>query len=38
MGSDAGENGGQIVTAGTPDDIVMCDESYIEKCLRKYMK
>ncbi|WP_156964304.1 hypothetical protein [Clostridium sulfidigenes] len=28
MGQDTGENGGQIVTAGTPEDIIMCDESY----------
>lgn len=38
MGPDAGENGSQIVTAGTPEDIVMCDESYTGKYLRKYMK
>jgi len=38
MGPDAGENGGQIVTAGTPEDIVMCDESYTGKYLRKYIK
>ncbi len=37
MGPDAGENGGQIVTTGTPEDIVMCDESYTGKYLRKYM-
>ncbi len=38
MDPDAGENGGQIVTAGTHDNIVMCDESYTGKYLRKYMK
>jgi len=38
MGPDAGENGGQIVTVGTPEDIVMCDESYTGKYLRKYME
>jgi|GEM_PF-1846300 len=38
MGQDTGENDGQIVTAGTPEDIIMCDESYTGKYLRKYMK
>ncbi len=38
MGQDTGENDGQIVTAGTTEDIIMCDESYTGKYLRKYMK
>jgi len=38
MGQDTGENDGQIVTAGTPEDIIMCDESYTGKYLRKYME
>lgn len=38
MGQDTGENGGQIVTVGTPEDIVMCNESYTGKYLRKYIK
>ncbi len=38
MGQDTGENDGQIVTAGTPEDIIMCDESYTGKYMRKYMR
>ncbi len=38
MGPDAGENGGQIVAEGRPEDIIMCDESYTGKYLRKYME
>ncbi len=38
MGPDAGENGGQIVAEGRPEDIIMYDESYTGKYLRKYME
>ena len=38
MGPDAGENGGQIVTVGTPEEIIMCDESYTGKYLKKYIE
>ncbi len=38
MGPDAGENGGQIVAEGTPEDIIMCDASYTGKYLKKYIE
>ncbi|MGG7165306.1 excinuclease ABC subunit UvrA [Clostridium ihumii] len=38
MGPNAGENGGQIVTVGTPEEIIMCDESYTGKYLKKYIE
>lgn len=38
MGPDAGENGGKIVIEGTPENIIMCDESYTGKYLLKYLE
>jgi len=34
LGPDGGDNGGEIIFEGTPDDIVNCKESYTGKYLK----
>jgi excinuclease ABC subunit A len=38
VGPDGGENGGQIVAKGTPEDIVRAKDSYTGKYLRKVLR
>lgn len=38
LGPEGGIDGGQIVTTGTPEDIMNCKESYTGKYLKKYLK
>ena len=35
IGPEGGDGGGTIVTAGTPEEIVQCEQSYTGKYLRK---
>ena len=38
IGKEGGENGGNIVFEGTPEDLVNCQDSYTGKYLKKYLK
>ena len=38
IGPDAGENGGQIIFEGTPEEIIKCKNSYTGKFLKEYLK
>ncbi|MHB8963272.1 MAG: excinuclease ABC subunit UvrA [Saccharofermentanales bacterium] len=38
LGPDGGDGGGEIVTAGTPEDVAMCDNSYTGQYLHKILK
>jgi excinuclease ABC subunit A len=38
LGPEGGDAGGYIVTAGTPEDIVRCKDSYTGKALKKYVE
>ena len=38
LGPDGGDNGGQIIAAGTPEEIVKIKKSYTGKFLKKYLK
>jgi len=38
MGPEAGENGGEVVATGTPEEIIMCDNSWTGKYLKEYLK
>ncbi len=38
LGPEAGDNGGEIIFAGTPEEIVKCKKSYTGKYLKKYLK
>lgn len=37
IGKEGGENGGNIVFEGTPEDLVNCQDSYTGKYLKKYL-
>ncbi len=38
LGPDGGDAGGEIVTAGTPEEVAMCDNSYTGQYLRKLLQ
>lgn len=38
LGPDGGDNGGEIIAAGTPEEIVKIKKSYTGKFLKKYLK
>jgi excinuclease ABC subunit A len=38
LGPEAGEKGGKIVAAGTPEEVAVCEESYTGKYLKKYIQ
>ena len=38
IGPEGGENGGQIIAKGTPEQVAKVKESYTGKYLRKYLK
>ena len=38
LGPEGGEKGGQIVSVGSPEQIVKNDQSYTGKFLRKYLE
>ncbi len=38
LGPDGGDGGGRIVTAGTPEEVSMCDNSYTGQYLKKILK
>ncbi len=38
LGPEGGDNGGEIIFEGTPEEIVKCEESYTGKFLRKKMQ
>ena len=37
LGPEGGDRGGTLVTAGTPEEVVLCPESYTGKYLKKYL-
>jgi excinuclease ABC subunit A len=37
LGPEAGDEGGRIVTTGTPEDVARCKQSYTGKFLKKYL-
>lgn len=37
LGPDAGDNGGEIVVTGTPEEIIKCEKSYTGQYLKKYL-
>ncbi len=38
LGPDGGDGGGRVVTAGTPEEVVLCDNSYTGQYLKKILK
>lgn len=38
LGPEGGDNGGEIVFCGTPEEIAKCEKSYTGKYLKKYLK
>ena len=38
LGPDGGDNGGEVVFKGTPEQIIKCEKSYTGKYLKKYLK
>ena len=38
LGPDGGDNGGEVVFKGTPEQIVKCEKSYTGKYLKKYLE
>ncbi len=38
MGPDGGDRGGQVVTAGTPEEVAECKDSYTGKYVKKMLK
>ena len=38
LGPEGGDNGGEVVAQGTPEQIIKCDKSYTGKFLAKYLK
>jgi excinuclease ABC subunit A len=38
LGPEGGENGGEVIAIGTPEQIVKNDKSYTGKFLKKYLK
>ena len=38
MGPEAGENGGCVIAAGTPEEIIKCEQSWTGKYLKDYLK
>jgi excinuclease ABC subunit A len=38
LGPEGGENGGEVLAAGTPEDIVRADRSYTGQYLKEYLK
>lgn len=38
IGPDAGEDGGEVVTEGTPEEIIVFDKSHTGRYLRKYIE
>ena len=38
LGPEGGENGGEVVAEGTPEEVVKCEKSYTGKFLAKYIK
>ena len=37
LGPDGGDRGGKIVTAGTPEEVARCEESYTGQYLRRML-
>lgn len=37
LGPDAGDNGGEIVVTGTPEEIIKCEKSYTGQYLKNYL-
>ena len=37
LGPEGGDRGGTLVTAGTPEEVALCPESYTGKYLKKYL-
>ena len=37
LGPSGGDKGGQIVTFGTPEDVMECEESYTGQFLKKHI-
>lgn len=37
LGPEGGENGGEVVCAGTPEEVAQCEKSYTGKYLKKYL-
>ena len=38
LGPEGGDNGGEVVAEGTPEEVVKCEKSYTGKFLAKYLK
>ena len=38
IGPEGGDRGGTVIAAGTPEEIVQCDQSYTGKFLKKYLE
>lgn len=38
LGPEGGNNGGQIIATGTPEEVAKCDKSYTGQYLKKYLK
>ena len=38
LGPEAGSEGGRVVVAGTPEDVMECEESYTGQFLRKHQE
>jgi excinuclease ABC subunit A len=38
LGKDGGLRGGEVICAGTPEDIINCKESYTSEFLRKELQ
>ncbi len=38
LGPDGGDNGGEVVFKGTPEQIIKCEKSYTGKYLKKYLE
>ncbi|HLD82201.1 MAG TPA: hypothetical protein VJA22_03285, partial [Patescibacteria group bacterium] len=38
LGPEGGEKGGKIICAGSPEDVVQCQESYTGNFLKKHLK
>ncbi|GJQ62751.1 MAG: UvrABC system protein A [Melioribacteraceae bacterium] len=38
LGPDAGDKGGEIVVTGTPEEVVLCENSFTGKFLKDYLK
>jgi excinuclease ABC subunit A len=38
LGPEAGDEGGRVVTVGTPEEVMECKQSYTGKFLKRYLK